>query len=156
MTRLFNIASQVVRSFVVYSDQYLVASGLSEDKRDKADNGTRMLHLKGRTERAALLQEGGFHQVAHTAGALQGHQAVRLQLPPGHSTGLRKGVLGVAEQHQTVLKQLAMHQVVFVGLDGRQREVDRRRLAVRARGVAHVKQLKAKALREYELVLTFF
>lgn len=27
-------------------------------------------------------------------------------------------------------------------------------MASRARGVAHVKQLKAKALREYELVLT--
>jgi len=41
MTKLINIASQVVRSFVVYSDQYLIASGLNEDKRDKADNGRR-------------------------------------------------------------------------------------------------------------------
>ena len=38
MTRLMNIASQLVRSFVVYSDQYLVASGLSDDKRERVDS----------------------------------------------------------------------------------------------------------------------
>jgi len=38
MTRLVNIASRVVRSFVVYSDQYIVASGLNSGKRERANN----------------------------------------------------------------------------------------------------------------------
>ena len=38
MIKIFDIASQVVRSFVAYSDQYLAASGLKEAEYDTSDD----------------------------------------------------------------------------------------------------------------------